>query len=243
MRAEDRYRLRKAQRARTFGRTLGAELRDGLRKPQFWLSLARNSIPLFGVFLWDWDALAMAVYFLLQSWLMGALYCAIDLTFNPDKGTPPRDMLDALGPLLKRFAAAALLFAVFVGIFGGFMLHGFFDKHELADFLDGGWRESSFLIGLAGLAVGCLAEATRFVRSLARRTAADIDADNFRFAATIQTVALLCAISGFLGVLARFALGSAAFVVAAVVVLTLFDAAPRSAAVMMGTNKAGANAV
>ena len=69
-------------------------------------------ITLFGAFLWNWDIVRMAVYFLLQSWLMGSMYCAIDLTFNPEKGTPPRDMLDALQPLLKRFFVAAPMFAV-----------------------------------------------------------------------------------------------------------------------------------
>jgi len=237
VRAEDRQRLRRAQQPppRSFWSTLGAELRAGTRKAQFWLSLARNSVPLWGAFALHWDVLAMAFYFLLQSWLMGSLYCAIDLTFNPDKGVPPRDMLDAAGPLLRRLFFSLLLFGLLVGIFGGFMLRGLFDASELRDFvLGGGWLRSSFRIGVAALVVGCLAEAARFLHSLPRRTAVDIEADNARFAATVQTVAVLCVVSTFLGALARFALGSAAFVVPAALVVTFFDVAPRSAALMMG---------
>ncbi len=241
MRAEDRYKLKKAQEALKpgFWSVLGAELRGGVGKLQFWLSLARNSVPLFGAFLLHWDILEMAFYFLLQSWLMGALYCAIDMTFNPDKGTPPRDVLDALGPLIKRFFGAAAVFAIFVGVFGGFMLVGFFGKGELLEFLNGGWQHAAFEQGVLALVVGSLAEAVRFVRSLPTRTPADIEADNFRFAATLQTVALLCVVSTFLGALARLLAGSAAFVVPAVVVVTMFDVAPRSAALMMGTPKPG----
>jgi hypothetical protein len=236
LRAEDRYRLRQAQQAPSpsFWTVLGAELRRSMGKPHFWLSLVRNSIPLFGAFLWDWDVLAMAFYFLLQSWLMGSLYCALDLVFNPKDGKPPQDLLDALNPLLKQFLGAAVIFAVIVGLFGGFVLFGFFDKSELTEFFDGGWRHANFLTGVLALVVGCIAEATRFLRSLPTRTPADIEADNFRFAATVHTVAVLCAISGFFGALARFTFGSTGFVIPAVLVVTLFDVAPRSAALMMG---------
>lgn len=227
MRAEDRYRLRKKQQRRAAGKLFIAELVAGTRSAQFWLSLARNSIPLFGVFLWGWDVLELAVYILLQCWLMGATYCAIDLTFNPEKGKAPADLLDAVGPLMRRFAVACVMFAVIVGIFGWFVL-AFFNKTELSAFLNGGWERPTFLWGVLGLIVGCLAEAVRFVHSLPRRTPEQEQADNRRFAATIRTVALIAVISAFLGAAARYAFGVSAFAVIVVLVLTLMDVAPRS---------------
>jgi len=237
MRAEDRYKLKKAQRRRAFWSELGSELRHAARTSQFWLSLVRNSVPLFGVFLWHWDVLQMAVYFLLQCWLMGSLYCAIDMTFNPEKGPPPRDTLDGMQPMLKRLFVAGLAFAVLVGIFGGFMLIGFFGKRELQEFLATGWQQWSFLQGVLALLAGCIAEAVRFLRSLPKRTPADIEADNYRFAATVQTVAVLAAFSAFLGAISRFLFGPAVVVVPMVLVATFFDATPRSAATMMGMRK------
>jgi hypothetical protein len=232
VRAEDRHKLEKRRELRppAFGSMLGAELLRGARTVHFWLSLARNSIPLFGVFVWGWDVLELAVYILLQSWLMGAMYCAIDMTFNPEKerGKPPADLLDAIGPLLTRFAGACVVFAVLVGIFGWFVLGGFFRKAELLQFFDGGWQQPTFLWGVLALVAGCLAEATRFLRSLPRRTPADVEADNRRFAATFRTVVLLAVISAFLGGISRLAFGLPAFAVFVVLVLALMDIAPRS---------------
>lgn len=239
MRAEDRYKLRKAQQPPppTFWSVLGGELRHAVHTTQFWLSLLRNSVPLFGVFLWHWDVLQMAVYFLLQCWLMGSLYCAIDMTFNPEKGTPPKDTLDGMQSMLQKLPVAGLVFAVLVGMFGAFMLIGFFRKDELGEFLSTGWQQWSFLKGVLALATGCIAEAVRFLLSLPKRTPADIEADNYRFAATVHTVAVLAVFSAFLGAISRFLFGAAAVVVPMVLVATLFDATPRSAAVMMGTRK------
>jgi len=247
MRAEDRYKLRKGRWAKGpntpgFWSVLGPELLHNARTAQFWLSIARNSVPLFGVFLWKWDVLEMSFYFLLQCWLMGSLYCAIDMTFNPEKGPPPRDTLDGMQPMLQKLFVAGLVFAVLVGIFGGFMLIGFFRKNELSEFFSTGWQQWSFLKGVLALTAGCIAEAVRFLRSLPERTPADIEADNYRFAATLQTVALLCVFATFLGAISRFLFGPAAVVVPMVLVATLFDATPRSTAALLGTRKPEASA-
>ncbi len=148
------------------------ELREASRTSQFWIAVARQSIPVIGVAFFAWPALQIGVYFVLQSWLMLSLYCATDMTFDPEyrQGKPPRDVAEAAGALLKNFFGAIVAVGILLGLFGGFMLFNFFAGEAWDAFFSSGWHERSFLFGLLALAVSCLFETVRFVRSLPRRT-------------------------------------------------------------------------
>src|SRR6185369_16442705 len=120
-----------------------AELRRVWRKPQFWIVVARQIVPVVGVGFFDWAALQIGLYFVIQSWLMLSLYCATDLTFDPKhrKEKTARASTASASTLVKNFFGAAVLMGFVVGIFGGILLFSFFRGEAWDVFVDSGWRE------------------------------------------------------------------------------------------------------
>lgn len=220
---------------REFPSVLRAELGVASRTGAFWIVVARQAIPVLGVALFDWPAFEIAVYFVVQSWLMLSLYAATDLTFNPKySGTKGRNPESSVWLLLKQFLAAGLLIGFLVGMFGGFLLLQAFPREDANAFLQGGWHEQSFLIGLLALASGCLAEAVRFAQCIPQRTPDETAADDARIAGTFYRVVLLFIVSGLIGVTAQWRFAPVLFVIALGLLLTLFEALPRSAALLLG---------
>jgi len=218
-----------------FGRVLGAEVRVAWRTPAFWTIVLRHVIPVVGVVFFAWPAFQIAVFFVFESWLMLSLYAATDLTFNPKYGgAKTRDARAIVGPLLKQFLAAGLLIAFIVGMFGGFLLVDVFPQEDWSGFLDGGWREHSFLIGLFALAASCIVDAVHFAQRIAHRTAEEVVADDARIAGTFYRVVLLFMVSGLIGATAQWGFVAPLFVIALALVLTLFEGLPRSAALLLG---------
>jgi hypothetical protein len=218
-----------------FSAVLLAELGCAWRTTPFWIVVTRQAIPIVGVMLFDWPAFDIAVYFVVESWLMLSLYAATDLTFNPKyAGTKARSGGAIVIPLLKQFLAAGLLIAFIVGMFGGFLLLEAFPREDASAFLEGGWRERSFLIGLLVLAGNCLADAVHFAQRIPRRTPEEVAADDVRIAGTFYRVVLLFMASGLIGVTAPWGFAAPLFVIALGLVLTFFEGLPRSAALLLG---------
>jgi hypothetical protein len=222
-----------------FALLMRGELRDIWRTPAFLTPVARHTVPVIGVAFFDWPALQLAIYFVLESWLMLSLYAAADLSFNPKNGgRAPRNFREAVVDPLPQFLAAAGLIGVFVGLFGGILLVGAFAQDDWTDLIQGGWHEASFLLGLAMLIATCLAEAVRFAQRLATRTPEQAQVDDVRIASLFYRVVLLLMVSGALGLLAQFAFAPMLFAVALGIVLTFFEALPRSAAALLGQRSA-----
>jgi hypothetical protein len=211
------------------------ELRDIWRTPAFLTPAARHAVPVIGAAFLGWPALQLAIYFVFESWLMLSLYAAADLSFNPKNGgRAPRGWREAVIEQLPQFLAAAGLIAVMVGLFGGFLIVGAFAQDEWIEFLQTGWREPSFLLGLALLIATCLSEAARFAQRLATRTPAQAQLDDLRIASLFYRVVLLFMASGALGLTSQFAFAPMLFALALGIVLTFFEALPRSAAALLG---------
>jgi hypothetical protein len=215
-----------------------SQLRDELsavwRTLPFLTTLARHALPVVGVLFFAWPALQLAAYFLIESWLMLSLYAATDLTFNPKYGgRAPRSKSEAVLAPLPQFLAAAALIGVLVGLFGGFIVVGAFALDERQAFLDGGWRETSFLFGLAMLAASCVSEAAHFAQRMARRTPAQVQTDDLRIASLFYRVVLLFMASAVLG-MAPWSWAPVVFAIVLGLILTFFEALPRSAALLLG---------
>jgi len=216
------------------------ELRDVWRTPAFLTATARHALPVAGAAWFGWPALQLAVYFVIESWLMLSLYAATDLSFNPKYGgRAPRDLREAVIAPLPQFLAAAGLIGVVVGLFGGVLIVGAFAQDEWVEFLHAGWREPSFLLGLVLLSATCLSEAVHFAQRIATRTPAQAQLDDLRIASLFYRVVLLFMVSGALGLTARFAFAPVLFAIALGIILTFFEGLPRSAAALLGLRAAG----
>jgi hypothetical protein len=218
-----------------FIRALIAELHEVWRTPPFLASAARNATSVVGVLFFGWPALNLALYFLLDSWLMLSLYAATDLTFNPKYGgAAPRTAAEAVLKPLPQFLGAAALVGVLVGIFGGFVLTIPFGNEDWQEFLDTGWHESSFLIGALVLTITCLSEAAHFTLRIPARTPVQIRSDDLRVASLFYRLVLLFMASVALGWLRGLPFTVPLFALAMALILVFFEALPRSAGALLG---------
>ena len=218
-----------------FASQVRAELREIGRTPAFLTTLARHVLPVIGVLFFGWPALQLAVYFVIESWLMLSLYATADLSFNPKYGgRAPQSLREAVIEPLPQFLAAAGLIGVLVGLFGGILIVGAFAQDEWTEFLQTGWDEPSFLLGLALLTASCLFEAIHFAQRIATRTPAQAQHDDLRIASLFYRVVLLFMASGGLGLTAQFAFAPMLFAIALGIVLTFFEGLPYSAAALLG---------
>ena len=53
------------------------------RTTDFWLSVARHSVPVIGVWAFGWSPVNVGVFFLLESWLFISTRATIEVTFDP----------------------------------------------------------------------------------------------------------------------------------------------------------------
>ena len=221
-----------------FALQVRAELREIGRTPAFLTTLARHVLPVIGVAVFGWPALQLAIYFVIESWLMLSLYAGADLSFNPKYGgRAPLSLREAVIEPLPQFLAAAGLIAVMVGLFGGILIVGAFAQDEWSEFLQTGWYEPSFLLGLALLIATCISEAVRFAQRIATRTPAQAQHDDLRIASLFYRVVLLFMTSGALGLTAQLAFAPMLFAVALGIVLTFFEGLPRSAALLLSLHR------
>jgi len=216
-----------------------AELSRVWRTPQFWVVIARQSIPVIGVAFFDWAALQIGAYFVLQSWLMLSLYCATDLTFDPkyQEGKPPRNFGESLSALIKMLFGALFIVGIMIGLCAAFILLKFFSRDAVHAFVTDDWHENGFLFGLAAMATSCLFETVRFVRSLPSRSPAQIEADDMRIATTFYRVVLLFVACALIGAVGGSSLGDLLFVLAIALIMAYFEALPRSAALLIRSVK------
>lgn len=91
---------------------LAAELSAALRTGRFWSVVARNAIPVAGVFLLGWSAVNAVLYYLIETWLFFSLRASVEITFDSDL----REKHGLTGRQL--FAAAAKRFLVVAPLFG-----------------------------------------------------------------------------------------------------------------------------
>ena len=219
---------------RDFAAFAAAELRQVWRSYPFWTSAARNAASVAGVLLFDWQALPLALYFVIESWLMLSLYATTDLRFNPKYGgRAPQSLREAVLAPLPQFLAAAGLIAVLVGLFAGLLLANAFGAEEWDAFLHGGWTQGSFLVGLLVLTCSCLSEAVYFARRIPSRSPEQVAADDLRVASLFYRVVLLFMAGGMLGWTRGSPMAAPAFAVALALVLMFFETLPRSAATLL----------
>ena len=218
-----------------FAIVLSTELRTVWHTFPFLASAARNAAPVIGVLFFDWPALQLAMYFVIESWLMLTLYATTDLTFNPKYGGhAPRNLREAILKPLPQFLGAAVLIGLIIGLFAMFVLVGVVGADEWSAFLQDGWQQSSFLVGFVVLAASCLSEAIHFARRVVRRTPAQIQADDLRIASLFYRIVLLLMASVALGWARGSWFAAPLFALAMAVVLLFFETLPRSAAALLG---------
>jgi len=218
-----------------FPATVAAEFRQVWRTFPFLSSALRNTVSVIGVTFFDWPALQLALFFVIESWLMLSLYATTDLSFNPKYGgRPPQTLGDAILLPLPQFLGAAALIALLIGLFGGFVLVNTFAEEDWDAFLHGGWRQPSFLVGLLMLAATCVSEAVHFARRIPTRTPEQARADDLRVASLFYRVVLLFAATAALGWTRGSPLAAPLFAIALAVVLMFFETLPRSAASLLG---------
>src|SRR5687767_14392176 len=98
------------------GRVAWPELVAAARTRCFWVAVARHSVPVVGVALFEWSAVNVGVFFLLESWLFLSLRATVEVTFDPKyaQGAAPRTAWDAISKATVMFLITGVFFALAV---------------------------------------------------------------------------------------------------------------------------------
>jgi hypothetical protein len=206
-------------------------LAAAMRTRRFWISVARHSVPLVGVFAFRWSPMNLAIFFLLESWLYITMRLTVEVTFDPHYAGSdlPTSAWDALRKTVWMGLMASIAAGVLVFGFGGFIIVAAFPEDAWSAFLAHDVRRTSFRIGLAALAIDILVEGVVFHRRLLQRSAAEKRADDLRVKVMFYRVVALLMAFMILGLASQIGLGGYVLVVAIMVILVYFDVFPRRA--------------
>lgn len=206
-----------------------AEIRDSLRRPEFWAAVGRELVPVAGVFFFGWMALEAGVFFLLESWLFLAGRLSLELVFDPRTSGDevPRGCLAQLLKFTGYFATAGVIFGLLVGILALFTLQLAFSQEEIQTFLAAGWRRPPFLLGIGALLLAELFTGWRFVSQVAVRSEEERKRDDHRILVMFYRCVVLLGSTYLLSFLVRNGLDPRFFVVVLFLVMLYFEACPR----------------
>ena len=221
------------------GPSASEEFRAALGSQAFWVALLRNAVPVLGVFAFGWASMHLVVYFLLESWLVLALRASLEIVLDP-KYTEPSTVRGArafLREWLRQLGASVLVFGVLIAFYAVFIVATTVPAPDWRAFVDGGYAQREFLIGLAALCATIAADAYGFARGYAERDAAEVARDDAYVTGMFYRVVLVAASCLGVGVLAKVGLGAGALVLAIALVLTWLESMPRQAARLFSAPK------
>jgi hypothetical protein len=195
----------------------------------FWLSVARHSVPVIGVWVFGWSPVNAGVFFLLESWLFISTRATIEVTFDSHYGgdSAPRTTWDAAWKTAGMFLLAGAACALLVAGFGGVVLLFALPAAAWQAFISEGWRQPSFLSALALLIVDAVLDAVSFQRRLLLRSASARRADDQRVQLMLYRVGALLFASLVLMVATGFGMGGGVLVLVIAIVLVYVDTFPR----------------
>lgn len=202
------------------------EFRESLRQPSFWAAMAREAVPVVGVFFFGWEALYAGLFFVAESWIFMSTRASAEMAYDPREareGTPLRRFFRFLGYL----AGALFVYGLVLGILAFFAIAKIFPEEQWQDLLADSWREPSLLAGL-GLLVATEAYRTRlFARGLAERDEAARRRDDLQLKGMYYRCFALLAMTVILGFLVRLLPQGQAFVLLIFLVMVYFEGCPR----------------
>ena len=205
------------------------EIRESLRRPEFWAGAGRELVPVFGVFFFGWMAFEVGVFFLLESWLFLTSRCSLELVYDPlsSGDEVPRGFLAQLLKFAGYFAMAGAIFGLIVGILALFILNLAFTPEETRAFLLDGWQRPTFLAGIGVLLIFEVFAGWRFARRTASRSEEDRQRDDHQILVMFYRCVVLLGSTCLLSSLAKSGLDPRFFVVVIFLVMLYFEACPR----------------
>lgn len=205
------------------------EIRDSLRRPEFWAGAGRELVPVLGVFFFGWMAFEVGVFFLLESWLYLTSRCSLELVFDPRSSGDevPRGFLAQILKFAGYFAMAGAIFGLIVGILALFILNLAFTPEEMRAFFLEGWQQLPFLGGLAVLLLSEVYAGWRFARRTAGRSEEERQRDDHRILVMFYRCVVLLGSTYLLSYLVKSGLDPRFFVVVIFLVMLYFEACPR----------------
>ena len=199
------------------------------RTSDFWLSVARHSVPVIGVWAFGWSPVNVGVFFLLESWLFISTRATIEVTFDPHYAgdSLPRSTWQAVWKTAYMFLLAGVACALLVVGFGGVVLFVALPAVAWEAFLSEGWRQQSFLISLTLLIFDSLLDTWSFQRRLLHRSASERRADDQRAQLMLYRVGALLLAFLVLMVAAGLGFGGRVSVLVIMIILVYVDTFPR----------------
>lgn len=204
------------------------EFKESLRKPAFWAAAARESIPVFGVFFFDWSAVHVGVFFALESWLFLTGRTTTGIYYDPEISSYARKktLPGRIVQLAMLHAFAGVIFGMMVFIPTGFAMSYFIAEEKWDDFYQGGFIEVPFATGLLLLLLGEILACIRVAGTAADATDEERDAGHQRMLAMFHRPVALLIASILFGFLSRFGWGDQLFVLVIFLVMIYFEACP-----------------
>jgi hypothetical protein len=205
------------------------EFKESLRKKAFWAAAARESIPVFGVFLFDWSALHVGIFFALESWLFLTGRVTTGVYFDPEISSDARKktVLGRIVQLAMLYLFAGAIFGMMVFIPSGFAMSYFIPEERWEDFKVGLFSDVPFAVGLLLLVVGEITASIRVAYGAEGATDEERDAGHRRALLMVHRPVALLIASILLGYLSNFGWGDQLFVLLMFLVLIYFEACPQ----------------
>lgn len=217
------------------------EFKESLRKPAFWTAAARESIPVFGVFFFDWSALHVGIFFALESWLFLVGRVTTGIYYDPEISSYARKKTvpGRIGQLAMLYAFAALIFGMLVFIPSGFAMSYFIPEERWDEFKGGGFADTAFVAGLLLLLAGEILASVQAARAAAAATDEERDAGHGRALVMFHRPIALLMASVIFGFLANFGWGEELFVLLLFLLLIYFEACPQDVRRTFGKGSRG----
>jgi hypothetical protein len=201
------------------------------RTRRFWMTIARHAIPVVGVLAFNWSAMNIAVFFLLESWLFLSTRLAIEVTFDPHfgGGSSPQSSWRGVMTTLWMFALSAIVCGVLVFGFGGFIIAFAFQAEEWHRFVTERWARPSFLLSLLALTSDVFLDGIDFKRRLLERSPAEKRMDDLQTRVMFYRVGILMMACMIIGLAGSVGLGGPVLVIVIMISLVYVDLFPHRA--------------